>query len=478
MRNFRSFVDSTTVHFPRNGLILLQGLNGAGKSSVGLALAYAFGFCPYSVKELTSWQVNECDCDEDTQSMQVILELETEQGPVTLARGAKTYLRTESKEITGATAINKALQEIIGLTPDLLSALTYRPQQTRGTFLSKTDGEKKEFLSILLGLNAIEEGIELTNGKISKLQAQAETLSPLVQAGMARLPQSIKEPEVIDCQPLSLLLHIVEEKLQKKANEVTAKGAEIKKAKEEMQALVATAVAPYEPMLVEINKQIEGLPSLSDISNKMEALRAKHRKYEMCQHEVKQGNNVLATKCEALKQQTCYACGQAWANAQDELVRLATVQTELMKKNKPYIDMLPELEKRIAAAKEEFQQATVNLEQLLNRKSEIKEERDQLVIKVQLTISRRIDDMQAEADKLNSDWRSLLSEGKQAESKLQNAERHNDSERRLWQQTMQQHSEAHLQQLKLEEQFAICPERASSGTRLRPFAQGLPRRNL
>lgn len=159
LQNFRSFVDRTVIDFPSNGLVLIRGHNstshdssGAGKSSLLLAIAYALDMCPFAASELTSWN--------GTGSMQVELELEVRGQPVVISRGKKNSFEAAGEKVTGAKAVGESIRKLFGLDPETLQAITYRPQNTPGLFLTLTDAEKKEFLTRLLGLHKIEDAVE------------------------------------------------------------------------------------------------------------------------------------------------------------------------------------------------------------------------------------------------------------------------------------------------------------------------------
>jgi DNA repair exonuclease SbcCD ATPase subunit len=159
---FRKFTEPTTIEFPESGLLLLDGDSGAGKSTVMQAVAYALNVCPFPATTLKSWT---------GEALQVKLTLDVDGKIVVIARGKTTSLTIDNDVKTGAKAVEEGLANIFKLTPDLLQALTYRPQDTFGLFLSKDDLEKKEFLGQILGLNSIEKALEESDSARKKLQA-------------------------------------------------------------------------------------------------------------------------------------------------------------------------------------------------------------------------------------------------------------------------------------------------------------------
>lgn len=165
MKGFRSFVEPTSIVFPENGLVLLQGVSGSGKSNIFLGISHAMGYCPFPATELQSWFSKE--------KFEVKTTLGTERGDITIVRGPKSYIEG-AVSVDGASNLDSVIQNVTGLNQELLAALTYRPQKTPGLFLSKTNGEKQEFLSILLGLGKYERAIEVAAEHLKDLKTHYE----------------------------------------------------------------------------------------------------------------------------------------------------------------------------------------------------------------------------------------------------------------------------------------------------------------
>jgi DNA repair exonuclease SbcCD ATPase subunit len=184
LKGFRSFMDETTVTFPDSGLVLLDGDSGAGKSTILLAIAYALDIAPseYTGTELQSWS---------GEPLQVLLGLEKDGVPITIARGKKTFIQFgDEKPRTGSAAWTEGLHQLFGVTPTVLSSLVYRAQDTAGTFLSMSDPDKKEFLAELLSLNAIEEAAE-------KAREAGDALKVPVEVAQQESVRILQEIEVV-----------------------------------------------------------------------------------------------------------------------------------------------------------------------------------------------------------------------------------------------------------------------------------------
>jgi len=176
IKGFRQFKEESSVEFPESGLVLIRGRNndtggssGSGKSTIMHAISYALGFCPFPATALQNWYSNE--------KMQVTVELDTHEGPVVVKRGADTSLTINGEVIKGSVrAVDERLKQLLGLPNDLLKALTYRPQDEPGLFLSMTDAERKEFLSQLLDLKELEGISDAARKAANDLLSKAEQI--------------------------------------------------------------------------------------------------------------------------------------------------------------------------------------------------------------------------------------------------------------------------------------------------------------
>lgn len=213
LQAFRAFQNrQSSPILPMTGLVGIRGKDvitgvssGSGKSSVPLAITYAFGYCPFPATEQQNWDTNT--------PMQVELELSTEQGPAILRRGKEFSLTVNGVKTEGsAKLVEQELVKLTGLPTPLLEALTYRQQQERGRFLSMKDSEKKEFLSTLLGVNELEEQIATSVTTSNKLQAEVESMTQVVAALRAQLSKP-EEPKLPSTEALEQQLAEAEAQL-------------------------------------------------------------------------------------------------------------------------------------------------------------------------------------------------------------------------------------------------------------------------
>jgi DNA repair exonuclease SbcCD ATPase subunit len=334
LKGFRSFADEAKLDFPSSGLILLRGKNvdstgvssGSGKSSILLALSHALGYCPYPASELQSWY--------GRNNLEVTLELETAKGTAKLVRGTKTTLEVGETKITGAIAVDRELRQLVGIDSELLAALTYRPQQTRGLFLSKTNAQMQEFLSILLGLGTFDDAIAKTNENIKILETKLAVLDNRVFNYKSNLEDAEKIPLVFPNDPQVMgdavrsaqedlcaadVTHkeahaeaiALEEELEKRCQEIMDKAVKLN----------ATIPRNYVPVLDEemrldllhgeLNKRIEKAENFDKAT--LKGLRSFLERARAELQELKRDKEEFM-KCKEQEQQLlqnkCFTCGQ------------------------------------------------------------------------------------------------------------------------------------------------------------------------
>src|SRR6201996_9550926 len=172
IENFRSFLGKHTQLFPKNAVVFVQGQNtdtgiesATGKSSLLLAISYALGIAPFSQKDFQNWNTEE--------SMQVSLVVDFNGEEHTIFRGKNAKIVTPTKTITGAKEIEAFLIQKTGLSAAQLSFVLYKNQGANSYFLDKTNTEKRDFLSTILGLEQFEEEITKDNITVSDFNNKA-----------------------------------------------------------------------------------------------------------------------------------------------------------------------------------------------------------------------------------------------------------------------------------------------------------------
>jgi DNA repair exonuclease SbcCD ATPase subunit len=197
MKAFRSFVDSAELELPESGVHLVNAPSGHGKSSLVEAIAFAFDYSQFPATEHQSWPWL------TDEPMQVGLDFYVGSLPAEVRRGKKAALRIgDAPALTSAATIAKKLPEVLGLKPEMLKALTYRPQRQRGLFLSFTDSEKKSFLTDLLHLGHAEAEVDRTQKAITALEREVALAQARAEQARAGVPAEPQPPETEPLYPL------------------------------------------------------------------------------------------------------------------------------------------------------------------------------------------------------------------------------------------------------------------------------------
>jgi vacuolar-type H+-ATPase subunit D/Vma8 len=186
IRAFRSFVEEAFFEFPETGLRIIRGRNadtggssGAGKTSVILGPTYAMGYCPFPATELQSWFTDEKPF--------AGVWLKTPDRNIIVDRGDGLKLTIGDEKALKGKAAEARLTQELGLTPAMLSALTYREQRSDGTFLSKTNVEIQSFLTAVLALEPFEQAYDSAMKAITYLEKEIQTSEGRLQVLKAQL---------------------------------------------------------------------------------------------------------------------------------------------------------------------------------------------------------------------------------------------------------------------------------------------------
>lgn len=361
LKGFRSFADEAKLDFPESGLVLIRGKNadatgvssGSGKSSILLAIAYALKYCPYDASQLQSWLGKE--------KLEVKLELDG----ASLTRGTRTSISIGDKEISGVTAVDKALFDHIGLNPGLLEALTYRPQQSRGLFLSKTNSEMQDFLSLLLDLGRFELAIEKS---VEKEKELLNGIQIIVNKGIGYFDsfQSAKAMpiEVLrDPQLQEDLIRDTEAELTKLRALVHQKDVECVKA----QAEQSEKLAKYNAALAVLNPKPPPPFDSTGLDKKKEVYKETERRFKVAfrkRDDLRSLNWTKKSELEkvvasiqseetslgrkqkdllTLKNAKCPTCDQPWLDSSEKMESIAIE----IKSIEDRVAQIPEIQKKI-----------------------------------------------------------------------------------------------------------------------------------
>lgn len=450
---FRSFVDTATISLPKSGLVLIRGKNldkpgvssGTGKTSLLLGLSHAFGYCPFPATELQSWLTD--------QSMEVSVEFEDGTSQYELARGSKTTFKVDGKAVKGAAAIQSAIEKATGVGSELLAALTYRPQRERGLFVSKTDGEKKEFLATLLRLDELERAIEESKDKIDSLAgmvsirelASSTTAKTLETARAVKFP--VKQPvdqfsvsEKAAAQEIELVKQQVTDarnRLTDWQNEKTGQLQQIslearKVSCPEPQLPVleidGSKVKELEEMLGQINERISSRTAKNTAQKREWEDEARRLEKQMWSIEALRKTlkdldaqrDTLENEIASLNKNTCPTCGQEWIENQNLIERKVNAYDEAFKKVQEIeaeLERLPALKARLDTVRINVAEEDPTLAKLV----EVREDMRAQLHEEQINITRQrgsynaqVEAAKAEAFKQYTALTSQFSQAKEA----------------------------------------------------------------
>lgn len=365
VKNYRSFVDEE-VAFKPGGMTLVRGFNHdtggssyAGKSSLPVAVALALGYCPFSIKEQQTWGTKS--------GLSVSQELIIDDRVWTVTRGARTTLEepdfegVPGKTITGAAAVDAKLRELTGVTPEILSALTYRRQRQPGMFLKKTDGEKKEFLTVVLGLQAFEAAAEESAKKATALESVRDTIRGRHQQLETQFKSiDVTEPVYVDTAADAAIVQSLEQDLTAGAgtiadfekrieatkstlslteamcrsrheSDIICQEAVVTHLRDELKAIVVAAdTSAHDKLRTDLEEARRRLVKLTeaeaqarlDFAARCRALdteiatsRAQARDFDRHDRDAKD----LEAKIAKAKAQRCPTCGQAWNQVETQI---------------------------------------------------------------------------------------------------------------------------------------------------------------
>jgi DNA repair exonuclease SbcCD ATPase subunit len=313
LESFRSFKDKTLIRFKEeNGIILLSGISGSGKTSIILGVAYALGFCKIPATSLAEWSTGQKPC--------VTLTLSDGPNVYVISRSPKLSLTINGVEIEGkSTALESKIAEILKAEPDLVEALTYRPQRKFGRFLNQTDKENKEFLSLVLGLNKFEEASEAIDKKRHLIDGQLQTVKEQAEFYRRVISSTVVTPNELENAVKSL------EAAKKDAQDAQMSG---------LPPDLKTAYEAASTQFNNIRNLIAVIPSKNaEIANIDNRLRS------------------IATEIAHMQKNTCYTCSQPWMQAQEAMQVKKNEGKELLIKKKTLseeVSALPELKSREA----------------------------------------------------------------------------------------------------------------------------------
>jgi len=395
VRNFRTLKGEHEVELGDNGLVILRGPSGVGKTNILLALAYAFGYCPWSSKDLQCWYTEE--------AMSVEVHMDTDRGPAILTRGDKLTLQIAEKKYKGSVkSVEDELDKLCGVNYRLREYLTYRDQYNPKKFLTMGDTELKKFLTQVLGLEGMEKEIDASVKRLTPLEKQADLDAAAVLTHKTDYDRRLLEMPAVS-SPTST------DALKQKIIDLTYQRTAISKEKaslDEQLALqresevhvVQLAVEKLDASIAALRapRALPATPALDNLNILLVKAREHHAaalekdkdrlheweiKSKALQMDLRHLHNELARipglkseisrlehQADKLNQDLCPTCDRIWDNAfasrTDILFKVKNLQDELeaIKSHRPAVAAL---EAELAERKFEFDPKVAKLEKVL-----------------------------------------------------------------------------------------------------------------
>lgn len=282
----RSFQTRQTVNF-LDGMILINGYyqssdtsSGVGKSTIPIAVAFALGIGSLPATDLKNWS---------TKKLYVGLKVKKGDDIIDIIRDPKLTLVINGVPCEGtSTAHEEKLQEILGCDKSIVKALTYRPQRNLGMFLSMTDSKQKDFLTKVLDLDEIENGLDQIGMELSRVSNDADIAKGRVD--QLKSLQSVQvKPDTKNIESIESEISTLEAKLAS----ASADSPEAQKARSDIQK--------YEQEKQKVYQMV---------SQKTQA------ESEMTQ--VKARALELKKELELLKNKMCWTCKREWDTPQTQ----------------------------------------------------------------------------------------------------------------------------------------------------------------
>lgn len=342
VEGFRSIIDRQRIEFPEKGMILISGKykgslvsSGSGKSSIIEAIAFALDISNIPATDLKSWYANKLYVKLGLTNGTTLIEVE---------RSPKMNLFIDGvnySELSGGA--KEKLYELLGLQPEILSQVSYRPQREKGVFLNYTDGELKKFLTKTLKLEEIESQADAFNKKASFHEAQVVSAMRDVE----NYTNLLKNATVSD-------------------EEVAAAEAQLSVANQNLAALSGNK-PDFSQEMAELDSALRDLTAeLNLVNSETLKVNSTAMKVEQVKSENQNiRNNVMSIKAEVSKlmESICPTCEREWKD-QKQLQLIATKEkqiSDLLEKMKANIEYISNSEP-ILESKMVLSQKTVDIQ--------------------------------------------------------------------------------------------------------------------
>ncbi len=371
IKNFGSFKQEQSITFPENGLLLLHGSNGAGKSSFLKAIAYCLDFLDESASDFINW-----DNQED---IFVELTLSLNNVDLVIQRGNGFYRLQHGNTKTAGSDTPKKIEDLL-VQPKFMSIMSYRGQGEDGNFSKLRPGEKQDFLSDLLSLNDFETIIEKSDLTISVLEnkilintRESESLLKSAEALVENIDRETKLKDNIDNQISS-----IKDRINSLVFNDSELNDKIEIFNKEKTSLVVDSSIDDKIKVLQTQLSTQKYLELEDLEKDFLREQNSLTKEIWSLKGQVDGCSKIEHQIAKLKENTCPTCKQTWLNAETELKSLELKLQDLNSKkndlleldsqNQEIINALKKIKNDILVSKQESRVLQEDLDKLKDRK--------------------------------------------------------------------------------------------------------------
>lgn len=347
IEGFRSLENKTVLEFPRNGLILLTGESGIGKTNFFHAINYLLDIATVPIKDMVSWS---------SEKMSVEAEFIIDDNVYILSRNPKSSeiykngvaICSSSKDYV------KKLDDIFGTTAEFRSILTYRDQLNPTRFTRLSDSDKKRLLSQLLELEVVENeadiasktALQLEKNEIASVAELNGMKSVLGQKPLLNNPELLKELK----DRLAILNQEYEIYLNNKTTTILNIENKLQYDIDNIQLDIDRTLAETNPVLnFKIQEDYENALKQFEIAKKAYidekiAAATKEKELENKVHLYElEFNRYTKVKNEkaALESHSCPTCNQSWlySKSSDKYIEIKNIIDNYEQHTKPLYDL-------------------------------------------------------------------------------------------------------------------------------------------
>lgn len=378
LKGFRSFRDESHVEFEDSGLVLIDGKrdgggsSGSGKSSVTLAVQYAFNICEYSASDLT--------CTYPDSKIQVKVTGEIDGEPFVLCRGAITSFSYKDISATGAKVVSEKLPFVFG-DLDLMKYACFQNQQENSRFLALTDSQRKDFLGRILGLHKVAAALDEQKKKVKDNEEESIRTQRAISDKRKNIESIKNSLSLFVAKPVPSIGPEAESRIT----------SEIEKFKQEQISIRSILQSKKQ----EVQSRLSGY---SGFLSEQASLRAEDKR-------LREQLQALKIQSTALKQQKCPECSNDISDATEKLAKIKEKAVTLAEK----IKSLPiSSVEHIETSKKEDQAALSNLEAEIQSTYVVSPKENEL---------RELNSLKKEIES-SSQWNSQLEKKKETALKL------------------------------------------------------------